>query len=135
MIGSGGHAHIRGSYKSTYRTTRRGHVEATVYGFNIDLKLKFQRSQSRILYLIATMDCKPTISRINVEMQPFLLEEVEDAFKQHLWLSLQEAICSQAKDYVQQTDAKFQEFGNESPFDTKVIVFKSNLIIQSNILG
>jgi len=117
LIGSGGLAYVRGNYRSIYKTTRRGQVEAFVYGFNIDLMLKFWRSQSRKILHLDEMECKPTIARIDVKLTPFLLEEVQITVENYLWLLLQQEICARAEEYVQRTDEKFQQSGLETPFE------------------
>lgn len=119
LIGSGGFAHVRSNYKSEFRTTRRGQIEVFVNGLNIDLTLRFQRSQSRNLSILE-MICRPVIARLEVKITPFLIDEVKDAVQKTLWLLLQREICSRAEDYVRRTDDKFQESGHKTPFDTKV---------------
>lgn len=119
LIALGGSAKIHGSYKSKFKTVRRGQVQASVHKLNVDLHLRFHRSQSRIFYLLE-MDCKPSVERIDVKLEPFLLDEVQEAIEHHLWLSLQREICVRAQEYVEKTDAKFQHFEYESLFNSKV---------------
>lgn len=123
LTASGGFAQIKGSYKAIYRTTRRGQIEAIVRGLNVDLTIKFRRSQSRILYLLE-MDCKPNIAQFEVKLEPHLLDEVQSSIQSKLLFTLQQEICLRAKDYVRQTDEKFQSLGVETPFDSKASLLK-----------
>uniref|UniRef100_A0A914CA58 Lipid-binding serum glycoprotein C-terminal domain-containing protein n=1 Tax=Acrobeloides nanus TaxID=290746 RepID=A0A914CA58_9BILA len=101
----GGHLELRGLYRSVYQTIREGQFKAIVTGFETNLKIKITRTLDGKLKLQDKV-CSSSIVRVEIELQPNLIDDVSEEIRIHLIDMLNTKICNYVGEYIDKIDQK-----------------------------
>ncbi|KAH7707145.1 CBN-GHI-1 protein [Aphelenchoides avenae] len=120
---TGGSLKMNGLYRVSYRTVREGQVTAVVEGLNAELTATLERGPDGKVQLTSD-ECKASLSGIDIDFHPFVLEEVSEDVRSALFHNFSDYLCSVA-------DSMLAKIAKKLPLETIQGSYRDNDDVES----